>query len=135
MGTISPVRQPFCSQIEERLLWLKYHPQLACYARSDLGQEFAAPSQLLPRDPALFALGYAFAGTCSQVYPIELKHFPGCGIALVECPDCARRRTLSPRKGVPRFPSHDKRPPRPLVTSQRWAREKTIREVVGGERR
>ena len=26
-GTTSPVRQPFCSQLEERLLlWLEYHP-------------------------------------------------------------------------------------------------------------
>jgi hypothetical protein len=29
-GTTSPVRQPFCSQLEERLLlYLEYHPQVA----------------------------------------------------------------------------------------------------------
>ena len=27
----------------------------------------------------------------------------------VECPDCARTRTLSPRNGVLRFPAHSKR--------------------------
>ena len=28
------VRQPFCSQLEERLLmWLEYHPQVVSYAR------------------------------------------------------------------------------------------------------
>ncbi len=33
-GATSHVRQPFCSQLEERLLlWLEYHPQVASYAR------------------------------------------------------------------------------------------------------
>ena len=32
------VRQPFCSQLEERLLmWLEYHPQVVSYARGDIG--------------------------------------------------------------------------------------------------
>src|SRR5438445_778542 len=32
-GAASHVRQPFCSQLEERLLlWVEYHPQVACYA-------------------------------------------------------------------------------------------------------
>ena len=38
MCTAGHVRQPFCSQLEERLLfWLEYHPQVACYARGDIG--------------------------------------------------------------------------------------------------
>jgi hypothetical protein len=33
-GTAGSVRQPFCSQLEERLLlWLEYHPQMTSYAR------------------------------------------------------------------------------------------------------
>ena len=37
-GTV--VRQPFCSQLEERLLlWLEYHPQVASYARGDIGPD------------------------------------------------------------------------------------------------
>ncbi len=33
-GTDSPIRQPFCSQLEERLLlWLEYNPQVVSYAR------------------------------------------------------------------------------------------------------
>ena len=37
-GTTSHVRQPFCSQLEERLLlWLEYYPQVASYARGDIG--------------------------------------------------------------------------------------------------
>jgi hypothetical protein len=37
-----------------------------------------------------------FAG----VVPIDLKRFANSGIALVECPDCSRTRSLSPGKGV-----------------------------------
>jgi hypothetical protein len=42
---------------------------------------------------------------------------------------------LSPRNGVLRFPSHDKRKTRTPYTEQRWDMEKTIWEVVGGERK
>jgi hypothetical protein len=39
-GTV--IRQPFCSQLEERLmLWLEYHPLVASYARGDIDPEFA----------------------------------------------------------------------------------------------
>jgi hypothetical protein len=68
------------------------------------------------------------------VVPIEPKRILDSGIALVECPDCARTRTLSSRHGVLRFPAHSKRKTRTPVTSQRWAMEQTIWEVVGGER-
>jgi len=73
--------------------------------------------------------------TFSGVVSIELKRFLDSGVALVEYPDCARTRTLSPRNGVLRFPSHDKRKTRTPNTEQRWAMEKTIWEVVGGERK
>ena len=37
LGAASPVKQPFCSQLEERLLmWLEYHPQVKSYARGDI---------------------------------------------------------------------------------------------------
>src|SRR5439155_6940751 len=42
LKTGTAVRQPFCSQLEERLLlWLEYHPQVKSYARGDIGQAFA----------------------------------------------------------------------------------------------
>jgi hypothetical protein len=66
---------------------------------------------------------------------IDLKRFLDSGTLLVECPDCARTRTLSPRNGVLRFPSHDKRKIRTPNTDQRWAMKKMIWEVVGGERK
>ena len=41
----------------------------------------------------------AFSGVVS----IDLKRFADSSIALVECPDCSRTRSLSPVKGVLRF--------------------------------
>ena len=60
----------------------------------------------------------------SGVISIESKRFLDSGIALVECPECARMRSLSPHKGVLRFPSHDKRKTRtpiPIADGQ-WGK-------------
>jgi hypothetical protein len=70
--------------------------------------------------------------TFSGVVAIDLTRFLDSGIRLVECPDCARTRSLSPNKGVLRFPSHDKRKADVSVTSQRWMLRETIWNVVGG---
>ncbi len=59
-GTTS-VRQPFCSQLEERLLlWLEYHPQVVSYARGDIGPQFATTYRLPTPKNAPFAIGYTF---------------------------------------------------------------------------
>jgi AAA domain-containing protein len=71
--------------------------------------------------------------TFARVVSIDLKRFLDSGTRLVECPDCGRTRTLSPRKGVLRFPSHDKRKISTPNTEQRWAKGKTDWDVVGGE--
>ena len=71
--------------------------------------------------------------TFSGVVSIELQRFLASSVSLVECPDCARTRSLSPHKGVLRFPSHDKRKISTPNTGQRWAMCETIWEVVGGE--
>jgi hypothetical protein len=63
---------------------------------------------------------------------IEAKRFLESGIKLVECPNCASTRTLSPRNGVLRFPSHDKRKTHTPNTGQRWAMGETAWDVVGG---
>jgi transposase len=61
MGTTAPVKQPFCSQLEERLLlWLDYHPQVASYARGDIGPQFATTYRLPIPEYAPFAIGYTF---------------------------------------------------------------------------
>jgi hypothetical protein len=69
-GAVSHVRQPFCSQLEERLLlWLEYHPQVACYARGDIGPQFATTYRLpIPKD-APFAIGYTFEGKPHEYLP------------------------------------------------------------------
>src|SRR2546421_9235109 len=39
-GTV--IRQPFCSQLEERfMLWLEYHPLVASYPRGEIRPQFA----------------------------------------------------------------------------------------------
>jgi len=64
---------------------------------------------------------------------IDLKRFTESSITLVECPDCSRTRSLSPVKGVLRFPSHDRRKLQTPVTSKRWsATGRTDWGVVGG---
>ena len=57
----SPVRQPFCSQLEERLmLWLEYNPLVKSYARGDIGSQFATAYRLPIPKHAPFAIGYTF---------------------------------------------------------------------------
>jgi hypothetical protein len=70
--------------------------------------------------------------TFSGVVPIELQRVLDSGIRLVECPDCARTRSLSPHKGVLRFPSHEKRKTHTPNTEPQWARGETAWGVVGG---
>src|SRR5215471_15612478 len=70
MGAASHVRQPFCSQLEERLLlWLEYHPQVVRYARGDIGPPFAATYRLPIPQHAPFAIGYTFEGNPHEYLP------------------------------------------------------------------
>jgi hypothetical protein len=63
MGATSPVKQPFCSQLEERLLlWLEYHHYVVSYARGDIGPQFATAYRLPIPKHAPFAIGYTFEG-------------------------------------------------------------------------
>ena len=64
---------------------------------------------------------------------IDLKRFQASSTQLVECPGCGRTRTLTPLKGVIKFPSHDKRKTTTPNTDQRWAMRETTWEIVGGE--
>jgi transposase len=70
LKTGTAVRQPFCSQLEERLLlWLEYHPQVKSYARGDIGQAFATAYRLPIPKHAPFAIGYAFEDTPHDYLP------------------------------------------------------------------
>src|SRR6266700_2169260 len=67
-GTV--IRQPFCSQLEERLmLWLEYHPLVASYARGDIGPEFATKYRLPIPQHAPFAIGYTFENNPHHYLP------------------------------------------------------------------
>jgi hypothetical protein len=76
--------------------------------------------------------GNAMKCTFSGVVPIEAQRFLDGGTLLVECPDCAATRSLELRKGVLRFPSHDKRKTRTPQADRRWTKRETAWEVVGG---
>jgi hypothetical protein len=69
-GAASPIKQPFCSQLEERLLlWLEYHPQVASYARGDIGPQFATTYRLPIPKHAPFAIGYTFESKPHEYLP------------------------------------------------------------------
>jgi transposase len=70
LKTGTAVRQPFCSQLEERLmLWLEYHPQVKSYARGDIGPKFALAYRLPIPKHAPFAIGYTFEGEPHDYLP------------------------------------------------------------------
>jgi hypothetical protein len=70
LKTGTTVRQPFCSQLEERLLmWLEYHPQVACYARGDIGPQWALAYRLPIPKHAPFAIGYTFEDKLHHYLP------------------------------------------------------------------
>ena len=61
LKTGTTIRQPFCSQLEERLLlWLEYHPLVVSYARGDIDPEFATKYRLPIPQHVPFAIGYTF---------------------------------------------------------------------------
>src|SRR5215470_4473359 len=70
LKTGTAVRQPFCSQLEERLLlWLEYQPQVQSYTRGDIGQAFATAYRLPTPKHAPFAIGYVFEGQPHDYLP------------------------------------------------------------------
>lgn len=68
-----------------------------------------------------------------MVVAIDLKRWAESSVVVVECPDCSRTRSLSPVKGILRFPPHEPRKKQIPVTGQRWsAQGKTDWDVVEG---
>ncbi len=63
-------RQPFCSQMEERLLlYLEYHPQVAWYGRGDISPTFASTYKIATPLPTPFAIPYLFEGKAHSYLP------------------------------------------------------------------
>jgi len=84
-GVPSHVRQPFCSQLEERLLmYLEYRPQVAWYARGDIGAQFATTYRLPTRVPAPFAIGYVFDGKPHDYLPDVVGAFADGTLLIAE---------------------------------------------------
>ncbi len=68
-----------------------------------------------------------------MVIPIDPKRWTESGITVVECSRCGRTRSLSPVKGVLRFPPHGPRKIQTEVKGKRWsATGKTDWDVVEG---
>jgi hypothetical protein len=69
-GEAWPTRQPFCSQMEERLLlYLEYHPQVACYGRGDISPTFASTYKVTTPLPTPFTISYLFEGKAHVYLP------------------------------------------------------------------
>lgn len=67
------------------------------------------------------------------VIPIDLKRFAASSVSVVECPRCGRTRSLTPVKGVLRFPPHEPRKIQTDARGNRWSTTgKTDWGVVGG---
>src|SRR5947209_2580957 len=71
MGSAAaPVKLPFCSQLEERLLlWLEYHPLVVNYARGDIDAQFATKYRLPIPKHAPFTIGYTFEDQSHHYLP------------------------------------------------------------------
>lgn len=69
-GDIRPTRQPFCSQMEERLLlYLEYHPLVAWYGRGDISATFASTPKITTPLPIPFTVHYLFEGEAHVYLP------------------------------------------------------------------
>src|SRR5947209_1802902 len=69
-GDIRSSRQPFCSQMEERLLiYLEYHPQVAWYGRGDISSTFASTYNITTLQPVPFPINYLFEGRAHIYLP------------------------------------------------------------------
>ncbi len=69
-GEARPTRQPFCSQMEERLLlYLQYHPQVAWYGRGEISPTFASTYKIATPLPTPFAIPYLFEGKTHSYLP------------------------------------------------------------------
>src|SRR5213078_3695287 len=67
-GTV--IRQPFCSQLEERLLmYLEYHPQVVWYGRGDISPTFASTYKIATPLTTPFAINYLFDGNAHVYLP------------------------------------------------------------------
>jgi energy-coupling factor transporter ATP-binding protein EcfA2 len=89
------------------------------------------------RDPVGDQIPLTNTGKCSfsGVLEIPSQRFQESGVERAECSDCHALRQITPRNGVLRFPSHDKRKTRTVQAEPRWAQGETGWEVISGTKR
>jgi hypothetical protein len=103
LKTGTTVRQPFCSQLEERLLmWLEYHPLVKSYARGDIGPQFAETYRLPIPKHAPFAIGYTFEDKPHHYLPDAVGTLTGSnGVAdSIRCNHSAALQATHRKKSV-----------------------------------
>jgi hypothetical protein len=89
------------------------------------------------RDPVGDQMQTANTLKCTFADRVEIvpKQFLDSGIARVECPECQALRQITPRKGVIRYPSHDKRKTRAPQTEPRWAQDEAGWKIISGAKK
>src|SRR6266571_223743 len=85
-GALRPTRQPFCSQMEERLLlYLEYHPQVAWYGRGDISSTFASTYKVAtPLLPTPFTINYLFDGHAHVYLPDAIGQLKSGSLLIAE---------------------------------------------------
>ena len=97
LKTGTTIRQPFCSQLEERLLlWLEYHPLVVNYARGDIDPEFATKYRLPIPQHAPFAIGYTFEKREGGAEARELDRSVDRGVIVLDLDRQSRQRLPRP---------------------------------------
>src|SRR5712691_13558622 len=85
MGGQKPTRQPFCSQMEERLLlYLEYHPQVIWYGRGDISSTFASTYKVATPLPTPFTINYLFDGHAHVYLPDAIGQLKSGSLLIAE---------------------------------------------------
>src|SRR3989475_13303225 len=84
-GGPRPKRQRFCSLMEERLLlYLEYHPQVACYGRGDISATIASTYKITSPWPVPFTIDYLFESKAHFCLPDAIGHLLACRLFIAE---------------------------------------------------
>ena len=84
-GGKRPGRQPFCSQMEERLLlYLEYHPQVCWYGRGDISATFASTYKIATPLPVPFTINYLFEDNAHVYLPDVLGQLKDGTLVIAE---------------------------------------------------
>ncbi len=84
-GEARPTRQPFCSQMEERLLlYLEYHPQVAWYGRGDISSTFASTYKIATPLPTPYTISYLFEDKAHTYLPDVTGQFLDGSLLIAE---------------------------------------------------